>query len=414
MESRERLLDLYLDPALLARQEARYADAVKEFEALFGPGDYEIFSAPGRSEIGGNHTDHQHGKVLACSLNLDIIGVVRKTDDNVIRLKSAGYNQTDVDLSVLTPVEEETDHSPSLIRGVAVALKDKGYEIGGFEAYTTNDVLSGGGMSSSAAFEIFVGTVLNGLYNNMEIDPVTLAIAAQRAENEFFGKPSGLLDQMACSVGGLITVDFMNPKEPVLRKLDVDFGAFGHKLCITDTKGSHADLTDEYAAVPGEMKAVAKALGKEVLRDVDRNIFYHSIPQLRRSLGDRPVLRAMHFFDENQRVDDEVRALETGNFDEFLRLINASGNSSYKYLQNVYSNRKRNDQAIPVALAVSERVLGGRGACRVHGGGFAGTIQAFVPDDLVGNYRKTMDGIFGEGACHVLNVRKYGGLKVFE
>jgi len=408
----EKLQDIYLDDTMLPRQTERYEKAVAEFEALFGAGYAEVYSAPGRSEVGGNHTDHQHGKVLACSLNLDVIGVARRTEDGIIHIKSEGYPQDDVDLSTLDPVPAEEGKSSALIRGVAAALKTRGYEIGGFEAYTTNDVLAGGGMSSSAAFEVLVGTILNGLYNDMGIDSVTIAIAAQEAENRFFGKPSGLLDQMACSIGGLITVDFMNPKEPVMRRLDVDFADFGHSLCITDTKGSHSDLTPDYAAVPAEMKAVAAYFGKEVLRDVERNQFYSAIPELRENVGDRPVLRAIHFLEENRRVDGQVQALETGDFDEFLRLIQASGDSSFKFLQNVYSNHKLEDQAIPIALAVSEVTLGRCGACRVHGGGFAGTIQAFVPNNRVPDYRKAMDALFGEGSCYVLKVRNYGGMKV--
>ncbi len=405
----EAIRPLYVDDALLAKQPARYAKALAEFEALFGPGPYELFSAPGRSEVGGNHTDHQRGKVLACSLNLDVIAVVRKTDDNVITVKSEGYPQDTVDLSVLTPVPAEEGTSQALIRGVAAALKEAGYEIGGFQAYTTSEVLQGSGMSSSAAFEVLLGTILSGLYNEDGISPVEVAKASQVAENRFFGKPSGLLDQMACSVGNLVTIDFADANDPKVRQVDADFGAFGHSLCIVDTKGSHADLTPDYAAVPEEMRRIAAHFGKEVLQEVPEADFLSKLPELRELYGDRPVLRAIHWYEENKRVEAQVAALEAGDFDAFLTEIKASGDSSYKYLQNVYSPRHLEAQAIPVALAVSDLVLKRRGASRVHGGGFAGTIQAFVPNDLVEEYRKALDGVFGEGSCHILYVRPVGG-----
>ena len=393
-------------------QPAREAAAVKQFEALFGSGEHELYSAPGRSEIGGNHTDHQNGKVLACSLDLDVLAVVRKTDDDVITVQSEGYPKDTIDLSVLTPVPEEEGTSAALIRGVAAALSEAGYKVGGFEAYSTSEVLQGSGMSSSAAFEVLLGTILSGLYNDGEISPVEIAKASQVAENHFFGKPSGLLDQMACAVGGLVTIDFADPSAPDVRKLDVDFGAFGHRLCITDTKGSHADLTPDYAAVPEEMKRIASHFGKQVLQEVPEADVLSKLPELRELYGDRPVLRAIHWYEENKRVDAQVAALEAGDFDAFLKEVKASGDSSYKYLQNVYSPSHLEAQAIPVALAVSDLVLKGRGASRVHGGGFAGTIQAFVPDDLVEEYRKAMDAVFGEGACHILDVRPVGGVKL--
>lgn len=405
----EAIRPLYLDDALLAKQPARYGYALDQFEALFGTGPCEIYSAPGRSEVGGNHTDHQRGKVLACSLNLDVIAIVRKTDDNVITVKSKGYPQDSVDLSTLDPVPEEEGTSQALLRGVAAALQDAGYVIGGFQAYTMSDVLQGSGMSSSAAFEVLLGTVLSGLYNEGNISPVEIAKAAQVAENRFFGKPSGLLDQMACSVGNLVTIDFADPDAPAVRPVDADFGAFGHSLCIVDTKGSHADLTPDYAAVPEEMKRIAQHFGADVLREVPETEVLSRLPELRELYGDRPVLRAIHFYEENKRVDAQVAALESGDFDAFLDAVRASGDSSYKYLQNVYSPRHADQQAIPVALAVSDFILKERGASRVHGGGFAGTIQAFVPNDLVEDYRKAMNSVFGDGACHILYVRPVGG-----
>ncbi len=405
----EAVRPLYVDETKLEAQRSRYTNALSRFEQLFGDGPVELFSAPGRSEVGGNHTDHQRGKVLACSLNLDVIAVVRKRVDGVITVQSEGYPLDQVDLKELNPVAGEEGTSKALIRGVAGALAEAGYTVGGFDAYTTSEVLQGSGMSSSAAFEVLLGTILSGLYNNDTVSPVEVAKASQVAENQYFGKPSGLLDQMACSVGNLVTIDFADASDPKVRRVDADFGSFGHSLCITDTKGSHADLTPDYAAVPAEMKQIAGHFGKAVLQEVSEAEFLSKLPELRELYGDRPVLRAIHWYEENKRVETQVAALESGDFDAFLKAVNASGDSSYKYLQNVYSPRHLEAQAIPVALAVSDLVLKDRGASRVHGGGFAGTIQAFVPDDLVEDYRKAMDGLFGEGACHILFVRPVGG-----
>ncbi len=405
----EAVRPLYVDETKLEAQRSRYLHALDEFRKLFGDGPVELFSAPGRSEVGGNHTDHQRGKVLACSLNLDVIAVVRKRVDGVITVQSEGYPLDQVDLKELNPVAGEEGTSKALIRGVAGALAEAGYTVGGFDAYTTSEVLQGSGMSSSAAFEVLLGTILSGLYNNDTVSPVEVAKASQVAENQYFGKPSGLLDQMACSVGNLVTIDFADASDPKVRRVDADFGSFGHSLCITDTKGSHADLTPDYAAVPAEMKQIAGHFGKAVLQEVSEAEFLSKLPELRELYGDRPVLRAIHWYEENKRVETQVAALESGDFDAFLKAVNASGDSSYKYLQNVYSPRHLEAQAIPVALAVSDLVLKDRGASRVHGGGFAGTIQAFVPDDLVEDYRKAMDGLFGEGSCHILFVRPVGG-----
>jgi galactokinase len=295
---------------------------------------------------------------------------------------------------------------------MAAKLQEAGYQIGGFTAYITSDVLMGAGLSSSAAFETIIGTILSGLYNNMEVSPVFIAQAGQYAENVYFGKPCGLMDQMACSVGGLINIDFADPAEPVMRKVEVEFEDYHYSLCIVDTKGSHADLTDEYAAVPAEMKAVAEKLGKPVLRQIDAEEFYKNIPELRDELGDRAVLRAIHFLNENERVGKQVAALNEGRFADFLQLVKESGNSSFKYLQNVYTSKDVQNQAMSIGLAVAETVLGDHGVSRVHGGGFAGTIQIFVENEFVPEIKAAMDGVFGEGSCHVLKVRKYGGMKV--
>lgn len=407
----ELLKDIYIDESVLEYQKERYVKAIESFEELFGVKDVEIYSAPGRSEIGGNHTDHQCGRVLAASINLDAIAIVAKKESGIV-LKSEGYPMINVSLADLLPKKEEEGTSAGLIRGVAARLKEEGYEIGGFEAYVTSDVLNGAGMSSSAAFEVLIGNILSGLYNEGKISPVLIAQAGQYAENVFFGKPCGLMDQMASSVGNLIFIDFADVKNPVIKKVNVNFEDFNHSLCIVDTKGSHADLTDDYAAIPYEMKKVANYFNQEALREVDKDEFYLNLPKIREILGDRAVLRAMHLFEENKRVDQQVKALEEGDFDTFKKLIKESGDSSFKYLQNVYSSHDLTNQSVSIGLAISDISLGDKGVSRVHGGGFAGTIQAFVPNDIVSMYKKNMEHVFGEGACHVLKVRPYGGMKV--
>lgn len=408
----ERLKDIYVDDAVLDYQKERYIKAIQEFEKLYGEQEVEIYSAPGRSEVGGNHTDHQYGKVLAASINLDAIAIVAKTDDSIIDIKSEGYDRIQVHLDSLQPRKEEEGSSEALTRGVAARLKEEGYVIGGFQAYATSDVLNGAGMSSSAAYEVLVGNILSGVYNEGKASPILLAQIGQYAENEYFGKPCGLMDQMASSVGGLINIDFEDPKHPKVKQVKVDFEEYGHSLCIVDTKGSHADLTDDYAAIPQEMKQVANFFEEDVLRKVDKNEFYLNLPKIREILGDRAVLRAIHLFEENKRVDEQVQALEQHDFETFKKLIKASGDSSFKYLQNVYSSHEINNQSVSIGLAISDIILQGKGVSRVHGGGFAGTIQAFVPNDIVDIYKKDIEHVFGEGSCHVLKVRKYGGMKV--
>ncbi len=407
-----RLSEIYVDQSVLAYQSERYQKAIQQYEGLYGQGPVELFSAPGRSEVGGNHTDHQHGEVLAASINLDAIAVVGRTEDRTIRLLSDGYPMITADLSRLEATKEEEGTSVGLIRGMAYGLEKNGHKIGGFQAYVTSDVLNGAGMSSSAAFEVLVGTILSGLYNDMSISPVEIAQIAQYAENVYFGKPCGLMDQMACSVGGLIHIDFADPKEPVVEKVEVDFSAYQHSLCITDTKGSHADLTDDYARIPQEMKQVAAFFGKDFLREVDPADFYKELHKIRQKCGDRPVLRALHFFEEEKRVEREVSSLQAGDFQGFLSSVQESGNSSFKYLQNIYTNKDVQNQSVSIGLAVSDSILTGHGVSRVHGGGFAGTIQAFVEDGFVEEYRKALDQVYGEGSCHVLKVRPFGGIKV--
>ena len=406
-------LRLYQDEGMLEMQRERYAKLIDHFIQMFGAGEVMIFSAPGRSEVGGNHTDHQHGKVLAAAVNLDMIAAIRPRDDGRIVLQSGSYPKMELSVDELAPVAEEKGTSRALIRGVLAGLADAGYAPGGFEGCMVSNVLSGSGLSSSAAFEVMIGHIVSGLYHESKIDAVLIAQAAQRAENEYFGKPCGLMDQTACSVGGLITIDFEDPSHPLVRKVNADFGAAGLALCIVDTKGSHAGLTHEYAAIPDEMKSVARAMGKSVLREVNERTFYANLPVLRSRCGDRAVLRAIHFFEEEVRVDGEVEALEAGDFERFLAIVQASGDSSYKYLQNVSVTGQPEHQSVAVGLAISDVALGGRGAHRVHGGGFAGTIQAFVPDERTVMYKNAMDAIFGQDACHILKVRPIGGVKVF-
>ena len=397
----------------VSSQKERYIRIAESFEQLFGSGrEVGIFSAPGRTEVGGNHTDHNHGKVLAASVNLDAVAVAGTNDENIVRVKSEGYKMDVVDLADMSVMPEERGKSASLVRGVCAGFRNRGYNIGGFDAATASDVLSGSGLSSSAAFEVLLGTILNNLYNDGKVSAVEIAQIAQFAENEYFGKPCGLMDQMACSVGGFVQIDFKDPAVPVINKVDFDFASCNHALCIVDTGGNHADLTDEYAAVRGEMESVAAKFGKSVLRDVDIAEFEKNIPVIRESAGDRAVLRAMHFFNENKRVDLQAAALKDGDFEAFKTLIIDSGYSSYMYNQNVYTCKAPSDQPVSVALAICSDILKGKGAWRVHGGGFAGTIQAFVPECALDDFKSRICAAFGEKSCYVLNIRPVGGIKV--
>ncbi len=406
------LQDIYADEALGAEQSVRYIGALEKFIELYGDKEVEIYSVPGRSEVSGNHTDHQHGEVLAAAINLDIIAVVAK-HDNHIKILSDDYDLDAVKMDELAKREPCEPTSEGLVRGVAFGLKDLGYKVGGFECYMTSDVLQGSGLSSSAAFEVMIGTILSGLYNEMMIDPVVIAKVGQYSENVYFGKPSGLMDQCACSVGGLIHIDFADTKQPVVEKVEVDLAEFKHSLCIVDVHASHADLTPDYAAIPYEMKDVAHFFGKEFLREVEEEEFYAKLPELRTGVAnDRAILRAIHLFNENKRVRQAVEALNAKDFNAFKAVIKASGDSSYKFLQNIYSNNDEKNQAVSLGISLSERILASHGVCRVHGGGFAGTIQAFVEDSYVETYKAEIEKYFGEGSCHVLKVRKYGGKKV--
>lgn len=405
-------LDIYADGSRISYQKQRYSDAVNAYIKTFGEGDVEIFSAPGRSEIGGNHTDHQHGEILAASINLDAIGIVSRTEDNVITVISQGYPLIKVSLDDLDVREDSKSTTEALIRGVADGFVRHGHKVGGFNAYITSDVLIGAGLSSSAAYEVLIGNILSGLYNGMTVSPEEIAVIGQYAENVHFGKPCGLMDQMACSCGNMVHVDFADAKDPKVEKIAFNLNKHGYSLCITDTKGSHSDLTSDYAAIPAEMKNVASFFGKDVLLGIELSELLENMTSIRALAGDRAVLRAMHFIRENERVRKETEALLADDMETFLGLVKASGDSSYKYLQNVYSSADAAHQNVSLALAISEDILGDDGACRVHGGGFAGTIQAFVKNDAVAEYRKRMDGIFGEGSCSVLLIRKHGGMRV--
>lgn len=406
------LLDIYLDEGCLDYQRQRYIDALTMYEELYGTGEVSIFSAPGRSEIGGNHTDHQHGEVLAASINLDAIAITSPVTEPVVRVVSDGYDRITVSLEDLTVKEELKGTTVSLIRGVLEGIKNHGGRIGGFQAYITSDVLIGAGLSSSAAFETLIGTIVSGLYHNRNLSPVDIAIIGQYAENIHFGKPSGLMDQMASSVGNLVHIDFADVAHPAIENVSCDLARYGYSLCITDTKGSHADLTPDYAAIPAEMRAVAAVLGQALLHGITLEQLLSHASEIREKTGDRAYLRAIHFVTENVRVQEEVAALKADDFDAFLANVKASGDSSFKYLQNVYTNHDVAHQNVSVALAVSDAILGENGVSRVHGGGFAGTIQAFVKNEAVSGYKAALDGVFGEGACSVLKIRKYGGMQV--
>lgn len=409
----ENLKAVYVTDEAVQSQKPRYVETLNDFGELFGyDREVNIMSAPGRTEVCGNHTDHNNGKVLAASINLDAIAVVSKNDDNIIRVKSKGHKMNVVDLNDLVPNEANFGSSTTLVQGVAATIKNLGYTVAGFDACTASDVMGGSGLSSSAAFEVLLGSVLSYMFNDGKISPVEIAKVAQYSENVFFGKPCGLLDQMASSVGTFVTIDFKSVKDPIIKKIDFDFSKSGHSLCIVDTHGNHSDLTDDYAAVRTEMESVAQALGKNVLREVSYEEFFAALPELTGRVNDRAILRAIHFFNENKRVEKAVECLENNDFEGFKQVIIDSGRSSFMLNQNVYTPKNPTEQKLSLALAISKELLDGKGAWRVHGGGFAGTIQAFVPNDMLDTYKKTIEGVFGEGSCHVLIIRPVGGTQV--
>ena len=402
-------------PAELDRQRARYCAALEQFELYFGPGrQVQVYSAPGRAELGGNHTDHQHGYGLAAAVTLDLVAVAARNTDGYVRVKSRGFNKLDViDLAAEGPQEGESTHSASLIRGIAEGFRAVGKQIGGFDAYTASDVLRGSGLSSSAAFEMGMAVVWNGEYG-CGLAPAQLAKICQYAENIYFGKPSGLLDQLTSAVGGIIFADFAEPAAPAIEKIHTE-GLLppGMSLCVTDTRGSHSELTGEFAAIRKEMEQVACALGKKVLGQVAEPEFWQALPALRRQCGDRAVLRAIHYFEENARTLAQRNALQAGRFAEFAALVQASGRASFALCQNVYCTADVRHQGLVVALALSQSVLqGSAGAWRMQGGGFAGTIQAYVPQHLLEKYHAAIEHVFGKGSCYILRLREQGAVQV--
>ena len=401
------------DELLIEKQIKRYLMLSDDFKTHFDSDSLFYFSTPGRTELGGNHTDHNNGLVLTGSINLDSIAVVSKSIYNTVELFSEGYDtEFVVTLDNLEPLPEERGTTNALIRGVAARFKQLGYSIAGFNASMSSDVLPGSGLSSSASIEVLIGSIFNALFNNNSIAPEILAQIGQYAENHYLGKPCGLMDQMACAVGGIISIDFKDPLNPVFRKVNFNFDKHNYKLLVLDTGGSHADLTDDYSSIPAEMKSVAGLFGVSVLREVSINPFIEKIPYVRKQLGDRAVLRALHFLEENNRVREEVLALESGDFHGFLNLIKASGDSSFKWLQNIFTVKNIKEQGLSLALALSEKFIEeiGEGACRVHGGGFAGTIQIFLPNNRVEEYKKNMGKIFGKESVQVLKIRSQGAV----
>ena len=399
---------MFAEKLILSCEEKNVLDA--GFRAAFGVEPTSYFSAPGRTEIGGNHTDHQRGRVLAAAVNLDTRAAVRLNGTDIIRIQSKGYPICYVSLKELIPVAEEINTTPALVRGVAARFTQLGCDVKGFDAYVESTVLPGSGLSSSAAYEVLIGTIINHLFFDGKVTQAEVAQIGQYAENVYFGKPCGLMDQMASAVGNLVNIDFFDKDAPAIHPVSFDFASCGHALCIIDSRASHADLTDEYAAVPGEIKAVAAYFGKEVLTQIPESDFYAAIPELRRACGDRAVMRCIHFYQENERVPKQVAALERGDFDTFLQLIKESGHSSWMYLQNVIPAGYKEHQDVAVSLGLCEHYLQGKGAYRVHGGGFAGTVQAFVPFEILESFRAGIDAALGEGACHVLSIRPQGGV----
>lgn len=393
----------------------RFINLLETFGEMFGFNrEVELFSASGRTEIGGNHTDHQLGQVLAGSVNLDVIAVASKNNDGITKVKSEGYPIDIVDTSQLQPLESEKNTSASIIRGVTEYFSSKGFNVGGFDCCTTSNVLKGSGLSSSAGFEVLIGNIINSFYANDSATAQDIAVIGQYAENRFFGKPCGLMDQMASSVGGIISIDFYDKENPKVVPVDFNFDTTNYSLCIIDSGADHSDLTDEYANITKEMKLVSNAMGVEYLSRVDETEFFNSISKLRETCPDRAILRAIHFFNDNKRVSKEVKALQEKNLDEFFNLVKESGRSSYEYLQNVYPSGSVKNQAVALVLALCEKYLDGKGAFRVHGGGFAGTVQAFVPNDMVAQFKLNIEKAIGVDMCHILNIRSVGGLKLYK
>ncbi len=384
---------------------------ISSFEETFGNGrDISVYSAPGRVEIGGNHTDHQRGCVLAAAVNLDMRAAVSKNGTDVINIKSEGYREFSISLSDLSPKEEEKNHTKALVRGVARGLSDRGGKLSGVDMYITSNVLRGSGLSSSAAFEVLIGTALNDMFS-VGLTAPEIAKVAQFAETVFFGKPCGLMDQMASSVGGIVAIDFESDN-PKIERIECDLEKYGYDLAIIDAGADHADLTEEYASIPRDMKKIAGYFGKNVLREVSREEFLSELPSIREKAGDRAILRAMHYFNDSDRAVREAECLRRGDFDGFLELVRESGRSSFMYLQNIYVSGSVENQAMAYAICVCEELLGGHGACRIQGGGFGGTIEAFVPKTMTESLRCGISRILGENMCHILTIRNDGGIKI--
>ena len=404
------LVDLYSDETKLDYQCARYIAACEKFELLFGGGDLSIFSAPGRIEIIGNNTDHQHGKVIAAAVNADAIAVVKKTEDDIVRIVSGEKPEIKIDINSLDISEEEQKSTTALIKGMLNGLKDMGYNLGGFAVYITSDIPVGSAFASSAAFETLLGNIVSGLFNDMKISPREIAQIGQYSENIYFGKPSGLMDQTACSVGGFVYIDFSNPADPVIEKIDSDLSDYS--ICITDTKSVSGDQSTEYALIVSEMKSVANELGKDFLNDVDKAEFEEKMHSLREKCSGRAILRAMHFFAENERVSQVLKALRDKDTELFIKNENESGNSSFMYLQNVSSPIEYLKQDLPLALAVSENILEKDEACRIHASGFSGVMEAFVKNENVDKYKARLEEVFPDCLCSVVKIRKAGGMRV--
>lgn len=400
-------------PEVINYQRKRYESLVTLFENTFtSTNNAGLYSAPGRTELGGNHTDHQHGQVIAAAVNLDMIACCCTNNTNIIKIKSEGFDIFEINLEECSAKKEEMNTSASLVRGIAAKINSLGYNISGFDACIMSDVLTGSGLSSSAAFEVLIGVIINNMFCNGVISPVEIAKIGKYAENFYFGKPSGLMDQMASSVGSVVEIDFKDIDDPVIEKIDFDFNSTDHALCIIDTGADHADLTDEYASIPSDMKKVASFFGKDFLREVSEDVFYQNIKQLRKTTGDRAVLRASHFFAETKRAVSLSVELKTGNWNNFLEISKESGHSSFEYLQNVYIGCIPDTQDVSVALSICQHLLDDKGSFRVHGGGFAGTIQAFVPNSMLANFKENIETSLSEGCCHVLSIRPYGGVNV--
>ena len=408
---REQIQKLY-PRAQWETQVARYQEGAEQFRKLFGYDHAYIFSAPGRSEICGNHTDHNLGKAVGAAIDLDVLAFVGPREDSIITIHSEGYAPFMVDLTDLSLQESEKGSSSALVRGIAYKMAATDRKIGGFDAYTTSNVCKGSGLSSSAAFEVTIVSILDHLYNNGELPAMEMAKIAQFAENVYFGKASGLLDQLSCAHGGMIAIDFQDPDHPIATPLPFDFNQTGYDLVITDVGTDHADLTADYVAIKEEMESIAAFFGEKYLRKVDPNAFYQKLPHLRENISERALLRAIHFFQENERVGALQNALEQKDFEAFKRIVCASGNSSYMYLQNIYSDRKPTEQAISLALCLAQQMLDGKGAWRVHGGGFGGTIQAYVPAEETERYCAEMERVFGNGCCHILQIRPFGPIQL--